>query len=518
ITPCPEGTCTYQNGICSLCGGYQAAEKISESHYPEYNSTHSGYYAIENAGQLRWFGSNCNTSYHDTPVNAVLVANITDNEKVTENGTLISDVSGLREWTPLGSGLSGYFYGIFDGNGKYISGLYKSNDSGNAALFDDNSGTIKNLTLKDTYFRADGTQASRAGAFAVTNDGTIENCASYAIISGKYPNFVGMFAGLGTSDGKITSSFAAYPMIINSSERYSFYGTDSSSASDANITKSYYLSNGTGLREKTAEEFANGSVAYLLGDAWGQDIGTDLFPVLGGAKIYTSYPCVKEYSNTPFAVENSHSFENLVCTYCGESQLLATEDNYAELGVTSDYIGYFVISNVDHFIWLSEHISKGNKDANVILTADMDFTGKSWTPITEFSGTFDGGGHRIKNLRVNLTASNSSFAIFAALSDGAVIRNLVIDSSSSIFSTGSTGALAYSVLGSGTITIENCGNEANISSNGYTAGLIRYDNVSARVNLKNCYNTGAISGNSVKSVSGLVQGGFYNTFINCYNI
>lgn len=57
-----------------------------------------------------------------------------------------------------------------------------------------------------------------------------------------------------------------------------------------NCKNCYYLSgtsaDGSGAQAKTAEQFESGEVAYLLGDEWGQKIGTDKYPVIGGSKVY----------------------------------------------------------------------------------------------------------------------------------------------------------------------------------------------------------------------------------------
>lgn len=72
---------------------------------------------------------------------------------------------------------------------------------------------------------------------------------------------------------------------------------------------------------KTAEQFASGEVAYLLGEAWGQAIGTDAYPVLGGAKVYKGYAsCTAtemSYANEELPTTMGHIFgENGKCK-CG---------------------------------------------------------------------------------------------------------------------------------------------------------------------------------------------------------
>ncbi len=96
----------YVNGVCTVCNSYEA---------PRLNA--SGYYEIENAGQLMWFNA--------------LVNNIR-NDKVTfeegnasANAILINDIdmSMIEEkWIPLGMG-NGGFKGILDGKGHSVNNI-----------------------------------------------------------------------------------------------------------------------------------------------------------------------------------------------------------------------------------------------------------------------------------------------------------------------------------------------------------------------------------------------------------
>lgn len=97
------------------------------------------------------------------------------------------------------------------------------------------------------------------------------------------------------------------------------------------------------------------------------------------------------------------------------------------------------------------------------LTADIDATGKTWTPKT-FSGTFDGGNRTISNL----TISNGSF--FSGLTNATIrnvrFTNLTITGGS----WGPLGGLAGSASNS---TIQNSAVEANINVNAiYVGGLV----------------------------------------------
>ena len=103
---------------------------------------------------------------------------------LTLNITADIDMTGY-EWTPLNR-----WIGIIDGNGHTISGLVVINEAtgGNKGLLVNElsnwwdgrpveSGTIKNLTIKDSFIYAPNTEWNGVGAFAGISDrGCIENC------------------------------------------------------------------------------------------------------------------------------------------------------------------------------------------------------------------------------------------------------------------------------------------------------------------------------------------------------
>jgi len=80
---------------------------------------------------------------------------------------------------------------------------------------------------------------------------------------------------------------------------------------------------------KTTEQFKTGEVAYLLQgeqteQIWGQTIGEEDYPVLGGAKVYGGYiNCTERYySNDPNTSqeqpEHDYDPDTGVCIYCGD--------------------------------------------------------------------------------------------------------------------------------------------------------------------------------------------------------
>ncbi|MEG2624449.1 MAG: fibronectin type III domain-containing protein, partial [Clostridia bacterium] len=102
----------------------------------------------------------------------------------TGNGTPV-------QWTPIGVSVTEphAFWGVFDGNGHSISGVYINETSDTGATgatglfrYVDSyhlTGTVKNLTIKNSYI---GSKSHVTGSVAGVNCGTVENCKSSAFV------------------------------------------------------------------------------------------------------------------------------------------------------------------------------------------------------------------------------------------------------------------------------------------------------------------------------------------------
>ena len=98
-------------------------------------------------------------------------------------------------WIPIGSGITTAFAGVLDGNGHRISGMYIDSADGPCGLFADLQGTVKNLTLTQSYIRASGSTAA-VGTFAGnTFEATIENCHADTVMEVSAVDSVGGIAG-----------------------------------------------------------------------------------------------------------------------------------------------------------------------------------------------------------------------------------------------------------------------------------------------------------------------------------
>jgi hypothetical protein len=156
---------------------------------------------------------------------------------------------------------------------------------------------------------------------------------------------------------------------------------------------------------------------------------------------------------------------------------------------------------------------------NYIQMNDIDLSGYSnWTPIGygawAFSGTYDGGGYKIKNLKIS-TTSVSYCGLFAYLQTLGTIKNVNLVSPSVTNNTnGTCGSLVGEVEG-GAIT--NCtATGVTISGQSDTGGLVGYAGF-ARTTFTNCSVTGSVTSTSAYAggIIGITHsqsyaGGIYN--------
>ena len=156
-------------------------------------------------------------------------------------------------------------------------------------------------------------------------------------------------------------------------------------------------------------------------------------------------------------------------------------DGGGESGAAED-LGYiydsntktYTVYNADGLMNIAELVNGGKTDINITLTADIDLTGKNWTPIgtdydNSYKGTFDGGGHTITGL--TFTTNDEYVGLFGWLNRAGTVKNVVMEgvqiTSHQIYG-GSIGG----VVGSGWGTIENCSVSGSVSGTVYVGGVV----------------------------------------------
>ena len=271
---------------------------------------------IANAGILDSYfygtskvGGVCGNNYTGTITNCYNTGNVSGSSGFVggvsgynSKGTIINSynagsvsgleyVGGVSGINYTGSITDCYNIGSVSGSEGNVGGVNGYNDGG---------------TITNSYNAGSvsGTERYVGGVSGYNSKGTITNCYNVGSVSGS-----GYVGGVnGWNKGIITNCYNTGSV---SGTGVNVGGVIGRNESNATITNCYYdstiytgaaIGNDMGTTEKvegkTTAQFASGEIAYLLsqgctigevtydGTIWGQTIGTDTYPTLGGAKVY----------------------------------------------------------------------------------------------------------------------------------------------------------------------------------------------------------------------------------------
>ena len=224
------GPHVYENGFCTICSAYEPAVLTTDKYDIDANGEKTDSdeaYEIGNAGQLYWFAGLVNGTLTDgtaqnLKANVVLTADITVNEDLltsinTDDDGNVTNGSSFKAWRPMGmadekGNLTGWYTGIFDGNGHSISGLYVNRDEAAddvhtwfkscIGLFGYYSGVTRNLSVLDSYMRG---KDCIGGICGYNDGGTIQNCYSAATVCGD--SYIGGICGRSEGDSIIENCY-----------------------------------------------------------------------------------------------------------------------------------------------------------------------------------------------------------------------------------------------------------------------------------------------------------------------
>ena len=150
------------------------------------------------------------------------------------------------------------------------------------------------------------------------------------------------------------------------------------------------------------------------------------------------------------------------------------ESGAAELGYIYDSnTKTYTVYNADGLLAWNEAAQK-DRSINCTLTADIDLTGKDWTPIgtnfyNSYTGTFDGDGHTITGLTV--TTNDQYVGLFGRLGKAGTVKNVVMDGIQITCNhrLGYAGGVAGFSWGG---TIENCSVSGSVSGTICAGGVV----------------------------------------------
>ena len=523
-----------------------------------------GFYQIGTAGELMWFMRH--VAEGNTSACCELTADIVLNTNLLQ--TIDAGSTPVNKWIAP-SEYRGTFDG--NGHtisGIYLP--IERSDQG-AAMFQQLYGTIKELGVLDSYFGGKGTYYAATFAGYLQNNGSIIDCYSFAKIDGTYYNggIAGKCNGSKSSitncyfAGSMTSTLSTSSPI--SCDYY-----DGGTITNCYYLSTVVNTGMTVTRSTsvTKEKMKSGWVASALRagrdkSLWGQELTAetkDDYPNLSGRTVYCTHltcngqpnddalfnndPTTEETQDThtygepsvtpPTCTENG--YRTLTCSTCGHKEItvldatghtdtdsdhvcdvcsgviseqptLVTMDNYAELGLSADYVGYRAIENMSHLYYFAECMNRqstdwGNTgkeptDVKFVLSKDikvneqvLDENGQPlaslqnpifWLPVNMiFEGAttpiiLDGNNHHISGLA---KSSNHQNGFIDVLIGNITIRNLGITDSYFIVSGSSlsVGSIAARLYGG---KIENCWSDATITASNnsgypYAGGLVGY--------------------------------------------
>ena len=178
------------------------------------------------------------------------------------------------------------------------------------------------------------------------------------------------------------------------------------------------------------------------------------------------------------------------------------EPGQGESGAAED-LGYnydtntktYTVYNADGLLAWAE-AAQSDLSFNCTLTADIDLTGKKWTPIGDgvmskygYQGTFDGQGHRITGLAITTdNPQGESAALFNGIGDNGEVKNLqLVDVDYDVKQGGASGGIAWSNYG----TITACSVTGTIAAANGGVGGIATSNIGT---ITACWFKGTLSG------------------------
>ncbi len=272
---------------------------------------------------------------------------------------------------------------------------------------------------------------------------------------------------------------------------------------------------------------ANGELAFFLNskqnglERFYQVIGTDPEPMpiaKEGGLIYSgaaTYRCDGTplgsggYSNSPSGetVIPPHTFVDGWCTVCGKF-----DENFI-----TPVDGWFEVSNAAELAWWSNY-AVTHPDVSVRLTADIDMSGymENFALVQMFVGTFDGQGHTISNFVINSPGANN-IGLISSVGDGAVVKNVVLDKTCSLFAANYAGVIG-TTSGGGTIYVTGVGFEGEVGvGTRNAAGIVGVcQGGSMNMIITNCWVTGTIT-SGVESGAICGYSGSGSVVTNCWS-
>lgn len=516
-----------------------------------------------------WYYNQTSKSYTiKTSEELHFLATLVNDKHIDFSGKTITlyadiDLSGIKDWAPIGKDADHPFRGTFNGNNKVIFGLTVAGNYANAGLFGVvDGGTIKNVTVKDGKVTSAAAGANVGGIVGWLRSGGVYSCACTAEVSGSGQNAV-----IGGLVGKNDSTTAV-------GRGYCYGMEDLKPVGVGMYTNCYYMAKSSTYDKKdtdddtgarTQDEFDLGRVAYELG--WGYDTTAQKkLPVLSSyvyaEELTLTKPANlqdgvdvtigndsdkrtltgtdgKQYfyaasgADVPLTIKGIPAGQQIVflpyapvSTDDGLALRVKPSAEYTYSLVEADISWYenskdtktYAFKNAKELVGLSllvnGELGKYESFAGWELSLEQNIalTNIQWAPIgvsNSFDGTFNGNNHTITGL--NVDAAKGYAGLFGWLKG--TVQNLQVQGSAKASGSVSYigGVVGYNDGG----TVKNCLNAVSVNAEGTRAsagGVVGNSTSVGVVNL--CWNEGSVTGGST---TGGIVGKAAGSVTNCAN-
>ena len=200
----------------------------------------------------------------------------------------------------------------------------------------------------------------------------------------------------------------------------------------------------------------------------------------------------------------------------------------------------YAISSPEQLAQLAYDVNAGNNYQNkyIVLTADINLTGRQWVPIgkaygVRFEGNFDGCGHSISGLTMTKSSGADAYGLFGNNGISGVIADITVLSGEITF-TVSPGSYSFgTIAGHNLGLVDSCVNKIDVtailgeSDWTYVGGIVGTGEADSSSyawsgRISNCRNEGTVTLGPLGSVGGIIGnqwgGNTYTRIINCSNI
>ena len=400
----------YVDGFCDYCGTFDETWMAANA---------DGVFEIGTPAQLKWFAAYVNEV--NPAANAVLTANIdmTDVEWTpigkedyytgTFNGQGFAITNLYYEGSGDNNGLFGKVKNATIGNFS-ISGTIYCAGTGTGVIGWSEGSTISDIQSSVTIIAADGAGVLHhaggvvgscrdnsiverctysgemyvnaeshdcfGGIAGYTNTAVFNDCLFTGSITYKKSNgYVGGIVGyINNTACKGTHNCLSIGQVIYAGEGTPDYGGAIIGRLNSHTASlfgdSYWLagsaSQGSGGNqldtnyEVTAEQLASGEVAYKLGAPWGQEIGVDPYPVLGGPAVFAWGNIYNNVDPSNFNIETAQ----------GDADCILPSKKW---GGAYDAYTWVANADFDYGDW-----NESNPNYNVIIGTPAENNGKAW--------------------------------------------------------------------------------------------------------------------------------------------